>query len=193
MPPPLQHGSPAAPHFIQALGPIAPDETQPRPLSHDEAPNPPPQHGSPAAPHFMHALAAPEETQPRPLSHCDWPWQHACPLPPQVSHIPGVAGVGVPEAPPLLPVVMPTQAPPGWQAPPAQHSVPAAPQLVHMVTLPDMTAQPRPVEQVRPLQHGCPLPPQVSHIPTLPAPASAPAVWQASPAPQLLLPPPQQI
>jgi len=102
-----------------------------------------------------------------------------------------VAGVAVPDAPPLLAAVMPMHAPPGWQAPPGQHSEPAAPQVVHMVTFPVMTAQPRPVEQDRPVQQGCPLPPQVSHIPEDPLPPPAPVVWQARPEPQLV-PPLQQ-
>jgi hypothetical protein len=94
----------------------------------------------------------------------------------------------VPDAPPLPAVVMPTQAAPAWQPPPAQHSDPVAPQLVHIVVLPLITAQPRPVEHVRPLQQICPLPPQVVHIPTVPAPASAPAVSQASPEPHPFIP-----
>ena len=100
--------------------------------------------------------------------------------------MPGMAAV--PDAPPLLPIVMPTQAAPAWHAPPGQHSALAAPQFVHMVTLPLMTAHPRPVEHERPLQHTSPLPPHDSHIPTVPAPASAPAVWHASPDPQPLAP-----
>ena len=108
--PPLQHGSPEAPHFMQAFTPIEPVDTQPRPLSHWLAPNPP-QQGSPEAPHFMHEDAPmPEDTQPRPLSHADCPWQQGCPLPPQVWHIPGMAAV--PDAPPLLATVIPTHAAP---------------------------------------------------------------------------------
>jgi len=184
-PPPLQHGSPEPPHFMHAPGSVEPVDTQPRPVSQEFAP--PPQHGSPTPPHFIQALAPiePVDTQPRPLWHCDWPPQQGCPLPPQVSHIPGVAAVIAPEAPPLLAIVLPVHTPPAWHPPPAQHSVPVAPQFVHMVMLPVMTAHPRPVEQDRPLQQGCPLPPQVSHIPADPVPPPAPVVWQASPEPQL--------
>ena len=95
-----------------------------------------------------------------------------------------------PDAPPLPAFVMPTQAFPGWQPPPAQHSDPAAPQVVHIVVLPLITAQPRPVAHVRPLQQICPLPPHAAHIPTVLRPASA-AVSHPSPAPHPL-PPEQQ-
>ena len=94
-------------------------------------------------------------------------------MPPHAWHIPGIAAV--PDVPPLPAVVLPMQAPPGWQRPPAQHSEPAAPQFMH-IEVPPITAQPRPVEHVWPLQQGSPLPPHVVHIPTAPEPPPAPEV-----------------
>lgn len=65
---PSQHGSPAAPHFMQAPVTIDPVVTQPSPVVQD-APKPPLQHGSPLPPHFMQAAVpiASVATQPRPL------------------------------------------------------------------------------------------------------------------------------
>jgi hypothetical protein len=92
----------------------------------------------------------------------------------------------VPELPPLLALVMPTQAAPGWQFPPAQHSDPEAPQFMHIVVLPPVTAQPRPVEHTWPVQQGSPLPPQAVHI--LPDAPPAPEVSHASPEPHAAFP-----
>jgi hypothetical protein len=86
---------------------------------------------------------------------------------------------------------MPTQRPPAWQTPPAQHAPATAPQAwqVRGMPLPGF-AQPRPVLHVLFAQQPSLSAPHGSHVCEMPP--SVTAVWQVNPAVQALPPPPEQ-
>ena len=200
--PPLQHGSPAPPHFSQALFPAPPAFwTQPRSVWHWPWPA---QQGWPLPPHVSHippvvvvvpgpppapvvVVVAPTQAEP------DWqmaPTQHAAPFAPQFMHV-----LLFPEPAQARPVL--------HDAVPPQQDWPSPPQAVHMPVAPTPASPPKsqasPVPQLVPPkpQQACPLAPHASHIPFVQrAPEAVHAMVENPPLPgppPAPLPPPAPV
>jgi hypothetical protein len=133
-------------------------------------------------PQAVHIAIVPLFVQAKPLLQLaprkPAPAQHTWPDPPQ--------GLQVPP----IPLLEPTQVPPGWQMSPAQQPPLTAPQASQVRGPPAGMAHASPVEQPSLPQQVSPMPPHVSHEVTIPlAPIT---VWHERPSVHVSPPPPPE-